>query len=136
MAGPDIAWERRRRIIRDVSRFQLKLMLDALRDLIMSPWSLVAGAIDVLKAGRQEPEHFAEVIQAGRKTEAWIDLWDQGKEHATAPTASVDQVIERLEEALKGAQANPEQLQRLRSWLQQRLDARAGLPPPPPADPR
>lgn len=135
MAAPDVVWARRRRVIRDVSRFQLKLMLDALRDLIMSPWSLVAGAIDVVKAGRQEPEHFAEVIRAGRKTEEWIDLWDHGKEQETASTASVDSVIERLEEALRNAQGNQEQLQRLRTWLQQRLDARAALPPPPPPDP-
>ncbi|MFO1493161.1 MAG: hypothetical protein U1F26_00695 [Lysobacterales bacterium] len=126
------ATARRLRVLRELGRFQLKLMLDALRDLVMSPWSMAAAALDVLKAGRQEPEHFAAVIRAGRKTEEWIDLWGENAE-GSGDAQRVDQLIERLESALRAARDRPEQLQMLRSWLQQRVGQRPGEPPPPPA---
>lgn len=126
------ATARRLRVLRELGRFQLKLMLDALRDLVMSPWTMAAAALDIVKAGRQEPEHFAAAIRAGRKTEEWIDLWGENTEGGS-DAQSVDQLIERLESAVRAAHNQPEQLQTLRRWLQQRLGPRPGGPPPPPA---
>lgn len=94
-------------LIRDLAVFQLKLGLDALRDLVLSPISLIAGIVDLVFGGGQGGKHFYSVLVAGRRTEAWINLF--GELDRTAPRgeapggverASVDSIVERMERLL------------------------------------
>ena len=64
------------RFLRDVAVFQIKLVLDGLRDGLMIPVSLVAAAIDLLKRGSQEEGFFYRVAALGRRSEAYIDLFE------------------------------------------------------------
>ena len=63
-------WE----FLRDVLVFQLKLLLDAVRDLVLSPVSIVAGVIDLL-SGDEPPGRFYRVLAFGRRTDTWINLF-------------------------------------------------------------
>jgi len=64
-------WE----LLRDVLVFQLKLLLDAFRDVVMSPISLVAGAIDILSGDEPTGRAFYRVLAFGRRTDTWINLF-------------------------------------------------------------
>lgn len=94
-AAPPDRW----RLIRDVLVFQLRLGLDALRDLLLSPISIVAGLADLIFGGTR----FYAVLAAGRRTETWIHLFGEldraEMRDATdaAPPAAVDAIVERME---------------------------------------
>ncbi|MGE4607690.1 MAG: hypothetical protein AAEJ52_13190 [Myxococcota bacterium] len=64
-------WE----LIRDIAVFQLKVGVDALRDLALVPVSLVAGALDLIRGGERPGKLFYDVLDAGRRTENWINLF-------------------------------------------------------------
>ena len=103
MAEPPTRWL----LIRDLLVFQGKLVADALRDLVLSPISLVAGAIDLLR-GRDRPSRlFYDVLLAGRRSEEVIDLFGAAERVAPADRerprggpASIDAVVEQLERVL------------------------------------
>jgi hypothetical protein len=62
-------------LLRDVAVFQLKLLLDALRDFVMSPLSLMAVAIDLLGRSAGTGTNFHRVLELGRTTDRWINLF-------------------------------------------------------------
>lgn len=84
-SGPD-----RKTLIRDVAMFQVKLLVDGFRDLVLLPASLVAGLISILRSedGSAGPE-FYRVIEMGRQTEDWIDLFSAAE---NSPPEVADEV--------------------------------------------
>ncbi len=93
-------WE----LIRDLAVFQLKLVIDALRDVVLSPVSLVAGVVDLVRGGERPGRYFYQVLLGGRRSEAWINLWGEADRVAPrapgADAASLDAVVERMEQLL------------------------------------
>ncbi len=91
-------------LIRDLAVFQLKLVIDALRDVMLSPISLVAGVVDLVRVGERPGRYFYQVLLAGRRSEAWINLWGEADRVALRPTdaesASLDALVERMEQLL------------------------------------
>ena len=86
-------WE----LIRDVLVFQLKLGIDALRDVALVPISLVAAVVD-LATGGDRPENFYEVVRLGRRSERWINLFgtvDPPEEQDDLP--SLDSLVGQVE---------------------------------------
>lgn len=81
--------------LRHLAAFQLKLAADALRDLIMSPLSVVAFFLDSLRNPALEDSYYLRLMVFGRRTDRFINLFDEYKEkgHAT-----MDEAIENLEE--------------------------------------
>ena len=63
-------------VLRDVVVFQLKLVVDGLRDLVLIP---TAGFIGVYSAlvSRKPGEPFYRLMRAGHATERWIDLFGE-----------------------------------------------------------
>jgi hypothetical protein len=72
-ASPD-RWQ----LIRDVLVFQAKLLVDGLRDLLLSPVSLIAALADLLLGRDRGRPYFYELVLLGRRSEAWIDLFGAG----------------------------------------------------------
>ena len=66
----------RKTLIRDVAMFQVKLVVDGFRDLILLPASLIAGLISFFHTEDEAagPE-FYRVISVGKQSEDWIDLF-------------------------------------------------------------
>jgi len=97
-------WE----LIRDLAVFQVKVLLDASRDVALVPVSLVAGFIDLIGGGERPRRLFYDVLALGRRSEDWINLFgeadrlDAGRERALLdPNApSVDAVVARIEALL------------------------------------
>ena len=83
-------------LIGQVLRFQVKLLVDGLRDLIMSPVSLVAALIGLLVHPTQPGRLFGQVLDFGRKTEEWINLFDREQ-----PEPGIDELFSHLEQRLE-----------------------------------
>jgi hypothetical protein len=89
-------------LVRNSVVFQLKLMADGLRDLALLPVSLIATLVGLLRGGDEPEREFQQVIELGRASEQWINLFGshQAAEDAHA-AASIDTLFEKLEETLK-----------------------------------
>jgi hypothetical protein len=107
-------------LIRDTIIFQLKLGIDALRDLLLSPVSIVCAVIDLFKRHEPEQSYFYKLMRMGHKSDLWLNLFspegvtklkeqplanaeqknDQSiKTHLSEQ--NVDQIFEKIENLLK-----------------------------------
>ena len=84
--------------LRHMLVFQVKLGADALRDLLMSPISVLVFVIDVIRKPTLEDSLYLRLMLLGRKTDRVINLFD---EHKDAGHFTVDQAIEELEVLVK-----------------------------------
>lgn len=140
-------------LLRDVARFQLKLWMEAARDLVLIPVSLAAAALDLALSKQQKPRFFRQVIVAGRRSDDWIDLWST--EEAGKRVENVDAVMVRIERVLRDPRTSSRQARVLLRWAERSVarQRRAGSaadapvqghdpvpppnaegPPPPPRD--
>lgn len=90
------------RFLRDVIVFQLKLLLDNLRDFALVPISLVAALIDLVYKGEREGALFYKVLRWGAHSEEVIDVYSAIEHQPPGsfkvnPSYRVDSVIARLE---------------------------------------
>ena len=93
---------KRSTLIRNTVVFQLKLMADGLRDLVLLPVSLVATIIGLLRGGDEPEREFNQVIEIGRGTETWINLFgNHAEEDNSHAIASIDGLFTMVEETLK-----------------------------------
>ncbi len=132
--------------LREVIVFQFKLLLDALRDVVISPLSLAAAALDFLLPARDGSRWFHRVLALGRRTEALIGLWNvAGRDQASSD--DIDAGLRKLEDWLRSGEVPRQAKDQLRS-LSERInqtlrDSRAqegaGIEPqpqrPPPPNP-
>lgn len=93
------------RFLRDVVVFQLKMLLDNVRDFALMPISLVAALIDLVSKGEREGALFYKVLRWGSHSEEVIDVYSAIEHHEksdfkVSPVYTVDGVIARLEGVL------------------------------------
>lgn len=62
-------------MVRDAVVFQLKLVVDGIRDFVLIPVSLVATVLSLLRPGGRSGSEFYEVVAFGRRTEKLINLF-------------------------------------------------------------
>ena len=97
--GNDDHWK----FLRDVLVFQLKMLLDNVRDFALMPISLVAALIDLIFKGEQQGALFYQVLKWGAHSEKVIDVYSAIEEHekpGVNPNYTIDAVIGRLEGVL------------------------------------
>ena len=97
--GPD-RWT----LIRDVAVFQIKLLFDGFRDLLLLPISLITGIVSLVKGGRKPSSEFYDLLRVGRRSERWINLFGAASHlHGPAteedifPVEDVDEMVSRVE---------------------------------------
>jgi hypothetical protein len=128
----------RLQLLTDVAVFQVKLVVDGLRDVLLSPLSIVAAVAGLLTGGDQPERYFQKVIRFGRRSEVWINLFG---EHDGPGTS--DHLVEPLRSrVIDHAQANPwisragthlnRQLDEVNSAVARGTDQAAPPPSPPP----
>jgi hypothetical protein len=89
--------------------FQVKLALDALRDLLLSPISIVLSIWDIVKGHSQQQSYYYQLMQFGHKTDKWLNLFsspldDKGEQTSSGENIenyTVDQLLNKIESALK-----------------------------------
>jgi hypothetical protein len=87
---------------RDVLVFQLKLLLDNVRDFALVPISLVAAVIDLIVRGKREGTCFYKVLEWGAHSERVIDVYSALERRGITESQlnesyTVDAVISKLE---------------------------------------
>lgn len=65
----------RRKLLLDLVVFQVKLAADGIRDLILSPLSLLFAIAGLLVPGDDPGRYFYRLLRAGRRTDHWINLF-------------------------------------------------------------
>ena len=89
-------------LVRNTIVFQLKLMADGFRDLVLIPVSFIAAIIGLLRGGDEPEREFNQVIEIGRQSEQWINLFGNHDVPVNSNMGtSIDVVFEKVEEALK-----------------------------------
>lgn len=88
-------------IIRDALVLQGKLVIDGIRDALLIPVSLVAAVISIFQSGDEKGRLFYEVVQLGRRSERWINLFaaaDRLDAPVTPPDGpSLDEYLAQVE---------------------------------------
>lgn len=90
-------------LIRRVIVFQFKLLLDGLRDLMLSPLSLLSAVAGLLLGGSDPAGPFRRVLALGRRTEGYIRLFDDPWQ--SRGDAGLDEVLHTLERRLRDSYA-------------------------------
>lgn len=91
----------RQRLFRDAAVFQIKLLVDGLRDAVLIPVSLVAALIGLARGGDDPGREFRRVLKLGRRSERWINLFGhQPPLHRSHATGSLDTLLDRVEETV------------------------------------
>ena len=89
-------------LIRETLIFQLKLLADGLRDFALLPVSLFATLAGLIRGGDEPQREFHRVIEIGRQTEQWINLFGQHEPIEKAgPVGSIDMLLTRAEDVVR-----------------------------------
>ena len=91
-------------LLRDVAAFQFKLLADALRELALSPVSILLAAADLVWPGK---DRFYGLMALGRKSDRWINLFAAGPPSEPPDTNdwSIDEAVARIEASLRARYA-------------------------------
>ena len=90
----------RLQLLWDALVFQLKLVVDGLRDVLLVPVSILAVFAGLLFGGRKPDVYFRQVLALGRRTEQWINLFGHREAGATSDDVIApvkDKVFEQAE---------------------------------------
>lgn len=91
----------RQRLFREAAVFQIKLLVDGLRDAVLIPVSLVAALIGLARGGDDPGREFRRVLKLGRRSERWINLFGhQPPLHRPHGAGSLDTLLDRVEETV------------------------------------
>ena len=88
---------------RHLAVFQLKLAADALRDLLLSPVSVLVFILDAVRKPKLEDSLYLRLMVLGRKSDQVINLFD---EHKDKGHFTVDQAIEEVAELVTTMREN------------------------------
>ena len=93
----------RLRLLVDVFVFQFKLAADGLRDVVLSPLSIIAAIMGLVAGGDDPYRYFRDLLRFGRRSEIWINLFGYRKHTGT----SDDLIAPIKEKVMSEAQTNP-----------------------------
>lgn len=101
--------ESRKVILRDLFIFQIKLVMDGLKDIVLSPVAITAAAADMLWPGERTGHRFYAVMMVGERFDRWLNLFGAA-DQASAETgglfgasrAGSDTMLGRLESMVLG----------------------------------
>ena len=123
------------KLFREVAHFQIKLWLEALRDVVLIPATLIAAALDLALSRQQKPRYFRDLIEMGRRSDEWIDPW--AKVASEVRPTNADAVLDQIETLLRDPKSGSRRARVLMRWAERSLKRqqrtpRDSIPPPPP----
>lgn len=127
-------------LIGDLLRFQVKLGVDALRDVVLIPLTLVAAALDVLLLRFQTPRLFYMMLRLGERSERLIDLWSALYQRYAPGAEHIDAALARVECAVRDPRQSLRRARIYRRWAGMRIakaqrGSQVAPPTPQPKDP-
>ncbi len=108
MQEPDISrWD----LIKDMLVFQAKLAIDAIRDLFLSPVSIICGLADIFIGNSLSKSYFHKLMNIGHQTDSWLNLFGNHNKSGnnltvrnkqkTTVDMNVEQLFSHVESLLK-----------------------------------
>lgn len=92
----------KRRLLRDVLVFQFKLAMDGLRDLILSPLSILLAIAGALTKPSNPAEYFQWLMKFGRKSDDFINLFNHNSASNDKHTPRSDDYVDKIETLVSG----------------------------------
>jgi len=86
-----------RRALRHLVIFQVKLVMDAIRDFALSPLSILAFIVDAIRKPTLEDSLYLRLMKVGRHSDRVINLFD---EYADGQHYTVDETLAEVEEVV------------------------------------
>ena len=115
--SPTEQHESRLQLVWDVVLFQFKLAADGLRDILLSPISIIS-AIAGLVAGGDEPDrYFKKVLKLGRRSDLWLNLFGY---HPHGNTS--DDLVKPIQQRIFSEAQNNPWLSKAGSGINRKLD--------------
>lgn len=62
-------------LLRDLAIFQIKLLLDGAKDVLLAPLSMGAAALDVVVPGPRPGHRFYAIMRLGEHYDQWLSLY-------------------------------------------------------------
>lgn len=130
-ASANEAHQGRWNLIRDVAVFQVKLIVDGLRDVILVPASLIAGVVSLVngESGRPGPQ-FYRLLRAGKQSERWINLFAAYNRRSAAvedddraSNTDIDDLVARVEAYVVDEYRRGELTAQAKATIDKALDA-------------
>ncbi len=89
-------------LVRRVIVFQAKLFLDGLRDLLLSPLSIIAAVLGLLSQRSDPHFYFERLLMFGRGSERWINLFERyDADRMRRPGSTVDDWVDAAEDVVR-----------------------------------
>jgi hypothetical protein len=126
-------------LIRDIAAFQVKLVVDGLRDFLLVPASLFMGLVSLVRGQVGQDNPFYELMRLGQRSEHWINLFGAARplpgDRPAAdawPDGDMDQALAKVEGFIKREYQAGGLTRQARERLDRALDAleKKGRPPP------
>ena len=76
-------------LIREVLVFQVKLVVDGLKDIVLGPLALTAGLLDLARSTPIEEGLFHTVLRSGARFDRWVGLFDAVERPKPPPERSL-----------------------------------------------
>ncbi|MCZ6889412.1 MAG: hypothetical protein O7H39_13025 [Gammaproteobacteria bacterium] len=92
---PDAQHPHRLMLLWKLTVFMGKLMADGLRDVILMPISVAAVVAGMVLGGDKPDRYFRQLMQLGRRTDVWINLFGTYRRGATS-----DKLVKPVEERI------------------------------------
>ena len=83
--------------VRRLLIFQVKLAVDALRDILLSPVSIIASLMDLADGRKGKDSYFEMLMKFGRNSERRINLFGQHD----GEKQTIDNILNQVEDVLK-----------------------------------
>ena len=103
LATPEDRQISRLELVSRVVVFQFKLAFDGIRDILLIPFSIMAGILGLMAGGDEPDRYFKQLMRFGRRTEAWLNLFGQ-RPHADTSDKLIQPIQDKV---LEGARTNP-----------------------------
>jgi len=102
-AEPGARETSRLQLLLDVFVFQFKLAADGIRDILLSPLSIISAIMGLVAGGDDPHRYFRQLLHFGRRSEIWINLFGHRKHGGT----SDDLITPIKDRMMTEAQNNP-----------------------------
>lgn len=85
-------------VFRDLLAFQFKLALDAVRDLLLSPISIITVIAGLVSRQDNPGKHFYDLLRVGHKSDRWINLFGTADSDGEDSRISSDTYVKKFED--------------------------------------
>ena len=86
-------------LIRDVLSFQLKLAMDGIRDLILSPVSIGSAVWGMIASPSNPGKYYYQLLKLGRRSDEWINLFGDVENYEEGQQ-SADKYVHKAQDLL------------------------------------